>query len=82
MLKIDCRAQVGTPVPMTSSDVVVLIANSKVKHELSGSEYPDRVAQCRAATEVLAASFPGVSELRDATLEMLEGVKDDLEEDA
>mmetsp|Transcript_86148 Transcript_86148/g.243344 ORF Transcript_86148/g.243344 Transcript_86148/m.243344 type:complete len:307 (-) Transcript_86148:102-1022(-) len=80
VLKIDCRSQVGSPVPMNANEVVVLIANSKVKHELSGSEYPDRVAQCKAATEVLAESFPEVKELRDATMEMLESVKEGLDE--
>jgi galactokinase len=75
LLQIDCRTNVGTKVPMASSDAVILVTNSNVKHELTGSEYPTRVAQCKEATQLLAATFPEVKQLRDATPAMLEQVK-------
>jgi galactokinase len=80
-----------------TKDVVIVVTNSKVKHELTGSEYvlaahlkpllcvtppvryPTRVAQCREGRDVLQSQFPEVEELRDATLEMLDSVKGDLE---
>jgi len=47
LLLIDCRSNAFTLVPFGSggsaSSPVLLVTNSNVKHELSGSEYPDRV---------------------------------------
>jgi galactokinase len=65
----------GTKVQMGSSDAVILVTNSNVKHQLTGSEYPTRVAQCKEATRLLAVAFPEVKQLRDATPGMLEQVK-------
>ena len=39
---LDCRSQVPEMVPMSDPSVSVLITNSNVKHQLSGSEYPER----------------------------------------
>jgi galactokinase len=52
---------------MTDASVAVLIINTNVKHELTGSEYPARRKQCEAAAKIL-----GVPSLRDATADMLE----------
>ncbi|XP_063240981.1 galactokinase-like isoform X2 [Bacillus rossius redtenbacheri] len=65
-LLIDCRSLGHSLVPLDNEDVVVLITNSKVKHELTGSEYPARRAQCEAAARAL-----GVPSLRDAKPENL-----------
>lgn len=46
-LLIDCRPPYATEhVPLDDPAISVLIANSNVKHALTGSEYPDRVRQC------------------------------------
>lgn len=42
VVKIDCRSLEVEKVPLTNPDLSVLIVNSNVKHELSGSEYPTR----------------------------------------
>ncbi|KAJ0402373.1 hypothetical protein P43SY_004606 [Pythium insidiosum] len=73
-LLLDCRSQQPTPVPFADPDVVVVVCNSNVQHELSGSEYRDRVAQCREAVAALQTRFPGVTHLRDATLAQLDSV--------
>jgi galactokinase len=78
--QIDCRSNVGTKVAMAAGDAVILVTNSNVKHQLTGSEYPSRVAQCKQATAAIAATFPEVSQLRDATLDMLEAAKKDMDE--
>ena len=75
LLQIDCRANKGTRVSLGPSDSelpVILITDSKVKHELTGSEYPSRVAQCEAASQLIAAEYPEVEQLRDATPTMLD----------
>ncbi len=50
---------------------VVVITNSRVRHELSGSEYPQRVAQCEEAVAVIRKAEPRVRSLRDVTSELL-----------
>lgn len=55
LLLIDCRSQTHTLIPFgTGADSpVVLVTNSNVKHQLSGSEYPDRVRQCKEAVAAI-----------------------------
>jgi galactokinase len=67
---LDCRSKLPTMIPMDDPDVSVLIVNSNVKHELTGSEYPDRRRQCEKAAQLL-----GVPMLRDATLPQLESAR-------
>lgn len=57
---------------------VALVTNSNVKHELSGSEYPDRVNQCRQAVDALKVKFPEIKALRDATMEKLDSIKSEI----
>lgn len=75
-LFIDCRSQEGRLVPMKDSSVNVLIIDSNVKHELTGSEYPTRRKQCETAAKVL-----GVPSLRDANMSQLESKKSELDEE-
>ncbi|MDR2115220.1 MAG: galactokinase [Planctomycetaceae bacterium] len=63
---LDCRSCVPKMIPLDDSDITVLIINSNVKHELTGSEYPDRRRQCEKAAQLL-----NVPKLRDATLQQL-----------
>lgn len=66
LLLLDCRSTEVQLVPLADPDVKVLIINTNVKHELTGSEYPQRRSQCEAAARAM-----GVRSLRDASLEML-----------
>nr|AGC92660.1 galactokinase-like protein [Heliconius erato] len=52
-LLIDCRSLESTQIAMDSSEAVILVVNSNVKHQLTGSEYPQRRAQCQEAAEKL-----------------------------
>jgi galactokinase len=67
LMLLDCRLAETRAIPFTDPEVELLIINSNVKHELTGSEYPQRRTQCERAAEIL-----GVSALRDATLECLD----------
>jgi galactokinase len=75
ILLLDCRSRDTKLVPMSDPSVAVLITNTNVKHELTGSEYPTRRKQCEAAAKAL-----GVPSLRTATLAMLEQNKSKLDE--
>ncbi|MFT7804209.1 galactokinase-like [Arapaima gigas] len=73
-LLIDCRSLESALVPLKDPNLVILIANSNVRHSLTGSEYPTRRKQCEEAASVL-----GKNSLREATLQDLESAKDQLE---
>lgn len=74
-LLLDCRDGATKHIALDSQQVTVLIANSNVKHELTGSEYPQRRQQCE-----LAAKKLGVRSLRDACLADLERAANQLDE--
>ncbi|XP_037931542.1 galactokinase-like [Teleopsis dalmanni] len=69
-LLLDCRSLETYQIPFVASekDLVVLICNSGVRHELSKSEYPKRRAQCMQALELMA-----LKSYRDATESSLSG---------
>ena len=73
-LLIDCRSlelkQISVP-----ENLDILIVNSNVKHALVGGEYNERREQCENAARIL-----GVKALRDATMEMLDAHKADMDE--
>jgi len=84
LLLIDCKSNDHTLIPFGNSKVgrqpVMLITNSNVKHSLADSQYPVRVKQCQAAVKALAAKFPHIKSLRDAKMENLEAIQDDVSE--
>lgn len=69
---IDCRTTVVDHVPLDGK-VSVILANSNVKHALTGGEYNERRSDCEAAAHAL-----GVAALRDATTEMLQSRQSEL----
>ena len=58
----------GKLVPLSDPEVVILITNSNVKHELTGSEYPLRRKHCEQAAAAL-----GKKSLREANMDELNG---------
>ena len=58
----------STLVPLKDSSVSVLITNSNVRHELTGSEYPARRNDCFKAAEIMKKKS-----LREATMQDLQG---------
>ncbi len=73
-MRLDCRSLEKQQVKVPSG-LEVLIVNSNVKHALVGGEYNERREQCEAAARVL-----GVKALRDATMEMLEAKRSELDD--
>ena len=68
---LDCRSQEFEAVPMTDPAVSALIANSNVKHALSGSEYPERRASCEKVAKLLGREL-----LREVSMDELIASKD------
>ena len=73
-VRIDCKSYDLTKVSVPS-DLVILIINSNIKHQLVGSEYNDRRESCEKAAKIL-----GVEYLRDATMPMLLAAKDKMDD--
>ncbi|XP_028155988.1 galactokinase-like, partial [Ostrinia furnacalis] len=69
-LLIDCRSLEAKHIPINTGDTAILVVNSNVKHQLTGSEYPQRRAQCQEAADKL-----GLPSLRGATRKDLEELK-------
>ncbi|HMD54413.1 MAG TPA: galactokinase [Phycisphaerae bacterium] len=69
---LDCRDLSRRQVPMDDPDLQVVIVNTNVKHELVQGEYTARRTQCERAVAGIRKHFPAVKALRDATMEMLE----------
>jgi galactokinase len=59
---LDCRSLEAEQVPLPDGRLAWLLADSRVRHELAGSAYNQRRAECEAAAQAL-----GLSSLRDAT---------------
>jgi len=74
-LLIDCRELTGRAVPLSDPAVCVLITNSNVKHQLTGSEYPERRAACLDSAQLMA-----VPSLRDVDAATVDSFKERLEE--
>ena len=65
-LLIDCRSCKSKEFLLSNPDVAILIINSNVKHQLEGSEYSSRRAQCEQVAEILGKS------LRDSSMTELD----------
>ena len=70
-LLLDCRDLSFKLAPIPGH-VALVIANTMVKHAITGGEYTARRAEVEAACAVIASHRPGVTFLRDATVEDLE----------
>jgi galactokinase len=68
---LDCRDLTARHVAIDQAQVSVVILNTMVRHELSGSEYGDRRRRCETGVAEIAKVFPQVRSLRDATQSML-----------
>jgi galactokinase len=79
-LLIDCRTLEASPVPLDTSRVCVAITDTNVKHELSGSEYNARRAECEEGVRLLRQFLPGIEQLRDVSVEEFERYAPELPE--
>lgn len=74
---LDCRAITHEIKPIAPG-VQVMICDTKAKRALTGSEYPERRAQCEEGARILGGFYPEIHSLRAATLEQLAAHKADL----
>ncbi len=67
-LLMDCRTHAWEPVPLPAG-VSIIVADTMVRRELGKSEYNLRRAHCEEAVQILAGVLPGITALRDVTME-------------
>ncbi len=77
-LMLNCANLEYTLVDATLPGYTWLLVNSMVSHELTGSEYPDRVRQCAQALELIRKRFPAVTHLSGATSSQLAATAADM----
>lgn len=80
-LLLDCRDLSFRLAPIPEN-VALVIANTMVKHAVTGGEYTSRRAQVEEAAAVIARHRPEVKFLRDATLEDLANYGTEMSPDA
>ncbi len=76
---LDCRTLESELVPLPR-DVVIVVADTKVRRSLASSEYNVRRAQCEEAVSVLSEYLSGIHALRDVSSSNLERFKEHLSE--
>jgi galactokinase len=70
VLLLDCRSLEWRTLALPA-DASLVIADTSVRRSLSGSAYNDRRAACETAVQILKGVLPGVTALRDVSLEDL-----------
>jgi len=71
-LLIDCRSLVPEAVPLALPGAVVLICDTRVKHELASSEYNKRRSECQQGVKLLKEVLPDIRAFRDVSVAELE----------
>jgi galactokinase len=72
-LLIDCRTLETQAIPVDTTETLVVICDTRVKHELAASEYNTRRAECEQGVELLRrAGLDGIRALRDVSEAALE----------
>ena len=73
LMRLDCRSMEFEYFPFKADGYKLVLLDSKVKHALVDSPYNKRRQSCERGAKTL-----GVETLRDATMEMLNGVRSDI----
>jgi galactokinase len=66
VMHLDCRSLEFQTLPLPE-DVLIIVADTGVRHSLVGSAYNDRRLACEHAVELLKADLPGIRALRDVS---------------
>ncbi len=73
LMRLDCRSMEFEYFPFKADGYQLVLLDSKVKHALVDSPYNKRRQSCERVAKTL-----GVETLRDATMEMLDGIRSDI----
>ncbi len=71
-LKLDCRSLDFEYANINLTDYVIVLCDTKVKHELASSEYNTRRKECEAGVKILQKYNESITALRDVSIEFLQ----------
>jgi galactokinase len=74
-LLLDCRSLNFEMIPFPSETYSVMILNTRVKRELTGTEYNERRSQCEEGVRILKEKLPQIRALRDVSVSDFERYK-------
>jgi galactokinase len=75
---LDCRDLSKQFIQIDANELRVLIANSMVKHELTGGEYAERRRQCEEGVAFFRKSNADIKALRDVSMSQVVAAKKEL----
>lgn len=83
LIRLDCRSMEYRYFPFKLDGYRLVLVDSVVKHELSGSPYNDRRRSCENVVAAMRRKFPEktIETLRDADWAMLDAVKADVSDE-
>lgn len=71
LIKLDCAAREHSYVPFSTSDLRIVLFDTRVKHSLASSAYNERREECETGVALVKAHHPHVNSLRDINEIML-----------
>jgi len=80
VILLDCESLDYSYIPIQIKPYKIVLLNTNVSHNLASGEYNVRRAQCEAGVAVLQSKYAQVKSLRNATMDMLNDVKSELDE--
>jgi galactokinase len=78
LMLLDCRSLEHKYYPFDPKGYKLVLLDTVVKHELASSAYNKRRQSCETAAAAIRVNHPEVEFLRDATMEMLNEVRDQI----
>ena len=80
VIRLDCRSLEYEYFPFDTSNYILVLCDTRVKHSLVDSEYNTRRAECEEGIAILKKYDPSVLSLRDVSFEFLLSHQKDLSE--
>lgn len=80
VIRLDCRDWSFEYFPLETTDYLLVLCNTMVKHQLVDSEYNTRRKECEEGVTFLQQFDDKIQSLRDVSLEFLQKYKADLRE--
>jgi len=80
VILLDCESLEYSYIPINIKPYKIVLLNTNVSHNLASGEYNVRRAQCEEGVAVLQKKYPEVKSLRNATMDMLNAIRNELDE--
>lgn len=71
VMLIDCRTFEVEHIPLQLNDLMLVVCDTGVKHDLAATAYNQRRLECQEGVALLGDRVPGINALRDVTFEDL-----------